>query len=121
SLLRADRFVVDDVSGAELLEVLAAASARTGRCLVGVHAETGTDMLAPFHRLAGLGGPSSANLAPLLSSAVHVVVQLGEADGLRRVLSISETLGLDGTDVRTQDLYEYDGGFASTGSKPTFG
>lgn len=67
-----------------------------------------------------------------VASAIHVVIQLSRmSDGTRKVVSISEIVGMEGDVITMQDIFKYEregmnedgevvGRFRSTGIRPKF-
>ncbi|MFW6049841.1 MAG: ATPase, T2SS/T4P/T4SS family [Myxococcota bacterium] len=121
TLLRADRLVIDDLRGAELLDALAALSARQGGGLLGVHAALEGGPVDALRTLARLERQvPDATLHTLLARGAHLLVQVARTDdGRRRVVGISETVPTAGG-TKTRDLFAYDGGFSATGQRPSF-
>jgi pilus assembly protein CpaF len=117
--MRADRLVVDDVMGSDVLAVLAAVSARPTGNLVGVHLNGATraeDALESQVRLNTQGDADAVR--ELVRSTVHVIVQVDRAgNGQRRVTRVAEISG----GGSTQDLVLFDGqSFSSTGNRASF-
>jgi pilus assembly protein CpaF len=91
SRLRHDRLVIDDVSGADALAALSAAAASPG-VILGMHAPTPQTALLQLDLFAqaAIGG-GRTSLAPLLASALNVLVHVAAtSEGTRRIQSISE-------------------------------
>lgn len=91
SRLRHDRLVIDDLSGPDALAALSAAAASPG-VLIGMHAPTPQTALLQLDLFAQASvGGGRTSLAPLLASALNVLVHVATtADGMRKVHSISE-------------------------------
>lgn len=111
--MRPTCLVVDDVRGAEAVDVLTIVGSRAGGDLVGVHcAATGTDGLAGLRTLLQVGGVRDADTATgLIASAAHVLVCLENTEKGRKVVRVSEVRGGGGGPFEVKDLYLYDGGF----------
>jgi pilus assembly protein CpaF len=91
SRLRHDRLVIDDLAAADVLAALSAAAANPG-LILGMHAPTPETALLQLELFAkaALGGVRTS-LAPLLASALQVVVHIASSgEGARRVQGISE-------------------------------
>ena len=99
-----------------------------------VHANTARDALSRLEQMIGMSGiemPARAARAQI-ASAINVVVQVGRlADGRRRVLSLSELIGMEGETITMQEIYRYKitgrdehnnviGHFEATGIRPKF-
>ena len=89
--MRPDRLVVGEFRGAEMVELLVALNTGHDGGAATVHANSAADVPARLTALGALGGLAPPSVAPLVTSALDVVVHLRRgADGLRRV----EELGL---------------------------
>jgi pilus assembly protein CpaF len=80
--------------------------------------------------MAGTELPERA-IKEQIVGAINIIVQTSRiSDGSRKITQISEITGLDGTEVRMQDLFVYkqrgvrdgkiQGDFVATGNRPTF-
>ncbi|MFO0868787.1 MAG: CpaF family protein [Pirellulales bacterium] len=134
--MRPDRIVVGEVRGGEALDMIQAMlSGHTGS-LTTVHANSARDALI---RLETLSLMSDVSLPVYVAraqvaSAIQLIVQLGRftEDGSRRVLRITEVLGLDASQqYQTRDLFvlqmrgrndqgQLEGVLEPTGEQPTF-
>ncbi|BAI70769.1 pilus assembly protein [Azospirillum sp. B510] len=132
--MRPDRIILGETRGSEAFDVLQAMNTGHDGSMTTVHANTPRDALV---RLENMVLMSNANL-PIrairmqIASAVNLVVQIERMrDGVRRLQSITEVIGMEGDIITTQDLYvfEYDaasfgdkviGSFVSTGVRPHF-
>jgi pilus assembly protein CpaF len=75
-----------------------------------VHANSPRDALARIENMVLMAGfelPVSA-IRDQMASAFHVVVQLSRlSDGSRRVVSVSEVTGTEGSTITLQDLFQF--------------
>ncbi len=132
--LRPDRLVIGEIRGGEALDLLQALNTGHAGSLSTIHANSPRDSLSRIETCALLSGidiPLTA-LRAQVASAIDVVVHTARlADGSRKITAVSEVLGLEGGDYRTQDLYVYkiqgigpdgavSGQFCGTGARPTF-
>jgi pilus assembly protein CpaF len=81
--------------------------------------------------MAGVNLPSKA-IRQQIAAAVHMIVQISRMrDGVRRITSITEIVGMEGDVITTQELYSYHfegegadgklrGSFVSSGLRPHF-
>ncbi|MDQ1722477.1 MAG: pilus assembly protein CpaF [Pseudonocardiales bacterium] len=84
--MRADRLVVGEFRGAEIVELLAALNTGHAGGAATVHANSVNDVPARLVALAALGGMSAQALAAQATSALDVLVHIRrDRDGLRRV------------------------------------
>ena len=75
---------------------------------------------------------SDKNIREMIARAVDVIIQLDRLnDGSRRVLAVTEVIGMEGNVVTTQDIFTFDqktidedgrvrGTFRATGVRPRF-
>jgi pilus assembly protein CpaF len=88
--MRADRIVVGEFRGAEILELLAALNTGHAGGAATVHANSVGDIPARLVALAALGGMSDQVLAAQAASALDVLVHLERRrDGTRRLVEIA--------------------------------
>ncbi|AOY01204.1 CpaF family protein [Jeongeupia sp. USM3] len=108
--MRPDRIVVGEVRGAEVLEMLQAMSTGHDGSMGTLHASSPLDALYRLEMLAGFAGfaGSDLSLRRQVASAVDLIVQVGRLnDGSRRVLGITEVLGMDDDMVGMQELFRF--------------
>ncbi len=132
--MRPDRIVVGEVRGEEALDMLQAMNTGHDGSLTTIHANTPRDALG---RLEVMVGMSNANMGvrairQQVSSAVDVIVQIARmSDGSRRIIAITEVLGMEGELVTMQDIFVFEktgltdrgkvtGRFRATGIRPKF-
>jgi pilus assembly protein CpaF len=132
--MRPDRIVVGEVRGEEAFDMLQAMNTGHEGSLTTVHANSPRDALARVENMvsmANLNIPERA-VRHQLASALHAVVQIARlSDGTRKVITVSEVIGMDGDSVSMQDIFEFDrtgidesgkvrGSFRATGLRPRF-
>jgi pilus assembly protein CpaF len=129
--MRPDRIIVGEVRGGEALDMLQAMNTGHDGSLTTVHANTPRDALARLETMvlmAGMDLPSRA-IREQMVSALSLIVQVRRyEDGVRRVESIAEVTGLEGTTPQLQDIFRFDrrgkkghlvdGAFVATGVVP---
>ncbi len=105
--LRPDRLVVGEIRGGEALDLLQAMNTGHDGSMSTIHANTPRDTMARIETCALLSGieiPLNA-LREQVASAIHVVVQTARLfDGSRKIINITEILGLENRDYVLQDL-----------------
>jgi pilus assembly protein CpaF len=108
--MRPDRIVVGEVRGAEVLDMLQAMNTGHDGSLSTVHANGTRDALSRVETMvlmAGLPLPMRA-LRQYVSSALDLVVHLARlADGTRKVVSITEVVGMEEEVITTQDIFVF--------------
>src|ERR1700688_4149949 len=132
--MRPDRIVVGEVRGEEAFDMLQAMNTGHEGSLTTVHANTPRDALARIENMcsmANLNIPERA-IRHQIANAVHAIVQVARlSDGTRKVLTVSEVIGMDGDMITLQDVFIFErtgvdesgkvrGVFRSTGLTPHF-
>lgn len=132
--MRPDRIIVGEVRGSEALDMLQAMNTGHEGSMTTIHANSTRDALSRLETMVSMAGfdlPVST-IRQQFASAVNVIVQASRLKGgRRRVMSISEVLGMEGEMVTMQEIFKYDqegvredgnayGTFWSTGIRPTF-
>lgn len=126
--MRPDRIIVGEVRGGEALDMLQAMNTGHDGSMTTGHANTTRDMLARLETMvlmAGMNLPLNA-IRQQIASAIDIIVQQARMrDGSRKIISISEVLGMEGDTIVTQEIFTYDygdgrtpGRFRPTGIKP---
>jgi len=132
--MRPDRIVVGEVRGEEAFDMLQAMNTGHEGSLTTVHANSPRDALARIENMvsmANLNIPERA-IRHQIANAVHAIVQVARlSDGTRKVLTVSEVIGMDGDMITLQDVFIFErtgvdesgkvrGVFRSTGLTPHF-
>ena len=124
--MRPDRIVVGEVRGAEALEAMQAMNTGHPGSMVTVHANSPRDAISRLEYLVMMGAgdmPLSA-IRNQVISAVDIVVHASRfSDGKRRVVAITDVIGLEGEVAVLEDIWAYDPGtdrFACSGTRPSF-
>jgi len=132
--MRPDRIVVGEVRGEEAFDMLQAMNTGHEGSLTTVHANSPRDALARVENMvsmANLNIPERA-VRHQLASALHGVVQIARmADGTRKVITISEVVGMEMEMITMQDIFQFErtgidengkvrGSFKATGIRPKF-
>src|ERR1700737_3407534 len=132
--MRPDRIVVGEVRGEEAFDMLQAMNTGHEGSLTTVDANSPRDALARIENMvsmANLNIPERA-VRHQIAAALHAVVQIARlSDGTRKVITVSEILGMDGDSVAMRDIFEFErsgidesgkvrGVFHATGTRPQF-
>lgn len=132
--MRPDRIVVGEVRGEETFDMLQAMNTGHEGSLTTVHANSQRDALSRLESMfsmANLNIPERA-MRQQIASGIHAVVQIARmVDGTRKVITISEVLGMEGDVIAMQDIFVFErrgidengkvkGTFRGTGLKPKF-
>lgn len=130
--MRPDRIIVGEVRAGEAFDMLQAMNTGHDGSMTTVHANTARDALSRIEQMIGMSGieisPRSARAQ--IASALHVVIQIGRlSDGRRRLLSLSEIVGMEGEVITMQEIFRFKmqgrddsnrviGHFEATGIRP---
>ncbi|MBR0815267.1 CpaF family protein [Bradyrhizobium diazoefficiens] len=110
--MRPDRIVVGEVRGAEAFDMLQAMNTGHDGSISTVHANSTRDALTRVENMVQMGQvnlPSRAIRAQIVA-ALDLIVQVERMrDGQRRIIQISEVIGLEGEVITTNDIaaFEY--------------
>jgi pilus assembly protein CpaF len=110
--MRPDRIVVGEVRGAEAFDMLQAMNTGHDGSISTVHANSARDALTRVENMVQMGQvnlPSRAIRAQIVA-ALDLIVQIERMrDGQRRIIQITEVIGLEGEVITTNDvaLFEY--------------
>ncbi len=130
--MRPDRIIVGESRGAEALDMLQAMNTGHDGSMTTVHANSPRDAFSRLETMvmmADLEMPTRVILQQL-SSAIKLVVQVARLqDGTRKIMSISEVLGVREDRVEIQEIFVFErtgvtdagkvqGRFRATGMKP---
>jgi pilus assembly protein CpaF len=132
--MRPDRIVVGEVRGEEAFDMLQAMNTGHEGSLTTVHANSQRDALSRIENMVSMANLSIPDRAirRQIASAIHAVVQVSRlSDGTRKVMTISEVLGMESDVISMQDIFVFDqqgidesgrvrGVFRSTGARPQF-
>ena len=132
--MRPDRIIVGEVRSAECLDMLQAMNTGHDGSISTVHANSARDSLNRLEmmmQLAGFEIPVKA-MRQQISAALDAIVHTARlADGSRKIMSISEVVGMEGDTIMLQDLFTFmrdgkdgdgniTGRYLSTGIRPHF-
>lgn len=131
--MRPDRIVVGEVRSGETLDMLQAMNTGHDGSLTTAHANSPRDLMSRLETMvlmSGLEMPVKA-IREQISSALDLVVQQARMrDGTRKIVSISEVVGMEGDTITLQDIFIYrpfgygpdgtKGAHIPTGVRPNF-
>jgi molecular chaperone GrpE (heat shock protein) len=132
--MRPTRIIVGDLRGVEAADVLQAMNAGHEGSLATLHGSSPRDALARLETMALRGSTSlpARAVREQIAATIDLVVQVARlSDGRRRVVSICEVAGMDGDDIKTNEIFAFQrsgvlggrvlGRFVATGTRPRFG
>jgi pilus assembly protein CpaF len=130
--MRPDRIIVGEVRGTEAFDMLQAMNTGHDGSMTTIHANTARDAVGRLEQMIAMMGadvPLSA-IRSQIAAGIHLIVQLSRlSDGRRRVMSITEVVGMEGSVVMMQDIFTFKktgrneagdvlGSFQATGVRP---
>jgi pilus assembly protein CpaF len=108
--MRPDRIVIGECRGGEALDMLQAMNTGHDGSLTTVHANTPRDAISRLETLVLMSGfelPVRA-IREQIAAAVDVIIQTARfRDGSRKIISISEVVGMEGDVVTMQEVVRY--------------
>lgn len=108
--MRPDRIIVGEVRGAEALDMLQAMNTGHDGSISTIHANSARDALSRLETMvmmAGMELPQRA-IREQVASAIGVVIHLARlSDGSRKIISMSEIVGMEGEVLSMQEIFHY--------------
>jgi pilus assembly protein CpaF len=132
--MRPDRIIVGEVRGDEAIDMLQAMNTGHDGGMTTIHANSPRDALARLETMIAMANLriSDKAMRQQISSAINVIVQVSRmGDGTRKVVSVSEIIGMEGEIITMQEVFRYVrtgvgprgevlGQFRPTGIRPRF-
>lgn len=109
--MRPDRIIIGEVRGAEVIEMLQAMNTGHDGSMATIHASSPRECLYRMEMLAGFAGFSGSELSlrRQIASALDFIVQIGRLpNGKRKLLSITEVLGINDDMIMLQELFRHE-------------
>lgn len=131
--MRPDRIIIGECRGAESLDMLQAMNTGHDGSLTTLHANSARDALSRLETMcmySGIDLPEK-NIKSQIASAIDIIIQVSRMqDGTRKVSSVSEITGMEGTVISMQEIFAFEqtgfenskviGHHLSTGIRPKF-
>jgi pilus assembly protein CpaF len=132
--MRPDRIIMGECRGSEAIDMLQAMNTGHDGSLTTLHANTPRDALSRLETMismANLELPERA-MRQQIASAINLVIQVSRlSDGSRKLMQVSEIVGMEGDIITMQDIFVYEregigdndkvlGHFRATGIRPRF-
>ncbi|HET9326748.1 MAG TPA: CpaF family protein [Candidatus Eisenbacteria bacterium] len=108
--MRPDRIVVGEVRGDEVLDMLQAMNTGHDGSMTTIHSNGPRDALHRIENLVLMAGHQLHEKAirEQIASALELIVHVSRlADGTRRILAVSELMGMEGTVVTMQEVFRF--------------
>ncbi|MFN7056751.1 CpaF family protein [Hyphomonas sp.] len=132
--MRPDRVILGEVRSEEAFDMLQAMNTGHEGSMATIHANNPRDALTRLEQMVMMGGMkiSEEAIRGQIASAVNFIVQATRlSDGSRKVVSIAEITGMEGSVVQLQEIFRFErtgtspegkvqGHFAATGLRPKF-
>ena len=132
--MRPDRIIVGECRGGEALDMLQAMNTGHDGSLTTVHANSPRDVISRLETMVLMSGmelPSRAIREPIASAVDIIIHESRLSDGSRKVTSITEVTGLEGSQIVMQEIFAFKqtgvdesgkiiGAMKPTGSVPTW-
>jgi pilus assembly protein CpaF len=132
--MRPDRIIVGEVRGDEAIDMLQAMNTGHDGGMTTIHANTPRDALARLETMIAMANLriSDKAMRQQISSAINLIIQVSRmGDGSRKVVSVSEIIGMEGEIITMQEIYRFVrtgvgpkgdvlGQFRPTGIRPRF-
>ncbi|QFU24340.1 Flp pilus assembly complex ATPase component TadA [Shewanella eurypsychrophilus] len=132
--MRPDRVVIGECRGGEALDMLQAMNTGHDGSLTTAHSNSPRDCISRLEVMVMMAGMDLPVLAirEQITSAVNIIVQQSRfSDGSRRVTSICEVTGLEGSIVQLSEIFKFEqtgfneegkvqGYYTATGTMPEF-
>ena len=108
--MRPDRIVVGEVRGDEVLDMLQAMNTGHDGSMTTIHSNGPRDALHRIENLVLMAGHTLPDKAirEQIASAVELIVHVSRlSDGTRRILSVMELMGMEGSVVTMQEIFRF--------------
>ena len=109
--MRPERIIVGEVRGPEAFDLLQAMNTGHDGSMGTLHANSPREALSRLESMITMGGFSlpAKTIREMIVGSVDVIVQASRLrDGSRRIMKITEVIGMEGDVIVTQDLLVYD-------------
>ncbi|MEO0819966.1 MAG: CpaF family protein [Pseudomonadota bacterium] len=109
--MRPDRIIVGECRGEEVIDMLQAMNTGHDGSMTTIHANSARDALSRLENMIGMAGielPLKA-VRTNIAGAVNLIVQVSRmSDGMRRMMSITEIVGMEGDVITMQDIFKFE-------------
>jgi pilus assembly protein CpaF len=109
--MRPDRIIVGEVRGPEAFDLLQAMNTGHDGSMGTLHANSPREALSRLESMITMGGFKlpSKTIREIIVGSIDVIIQAARLrDGSRRIMAITEVMGLEGEVVVTQDLLTFE-------------
>ena len=109
--MRPERIIVGEVRGPEAFDLLQAMNTGHDGSMGTLHANSPREAVSRMESMITMGGFALPvkTIREMIVSALDVIVQAQRLrDGSRKIISITEVIGMEGDTVVTQEIFKYD-------------
>ncbi|MDP6840567.1 MAG: CpaF family protein, partial [Rhodospirillales bacterium] len=132
--MRPDRIILGEIRAGEALDMLQAMNTGHDGSLGTIHANNPREALTRLENMVAMSGVKLPNEAvrAQIAGALDMIVQVSRMrDGIRRIVQVTEVVGMEGEVITTQDLFNFKftgedadgnlvGEFEKAGLRPVF-
>jgi pilus assembly protein CpaF len=118
--MRPDRIIIGECRGAEAMDMMQAMNTGHDGSMTTTHANTGRDAFSRLETMVMMASQSIPDrvIRQMLASAVNLVVHCARlTDGTRKVVSIAEVTGVEGDQVKIEDIFLFEREGISAGGR----
>jgi pilus assembly protein CpaF len=108
--MRPDRIIVGEVRGDEAIDMLQAMNTGHDGGMTTIHANTPRDALSRLETMIAMANLriSDKAMRQQISSAINLIIQVSRmGDGTRKVMSVSEIIGMEGEIITMQEIFRF--------------
>jgi pilus assembly protein CpaF len=108
--MRPDRIIVGEVRGQEAFDMLQAMNTGHDGSLTTIHANSPRDALMRLETMVAMANLDIPNefLKRYVSSAINIIIHIARlADGTRKVTSLQEITGMEGSMITLQEIFSF--------------
>ncbi|HMV83875.1 MAG TPA: CpaF family protein [Blastocatellia bacterium] len=108
--MRPDRIIVGEVRGEEAIDMLQAMNTGHDGGMTTIHANTPRDALSRLETMIAMANLriSDKAMRQQISSAINLIIQVSRmGDGSRKVMSVSEIIGMEGDIITMQEIFKF--------------
>ena len=130
--MRPDRIIIGECRGPEALDMMQAMNTGHDGSMTTTHANSPRDAFSRMETMVMMASQNIPDkvIRQMLASAIHLVVHCARLnDGTRKIMAVSEVIGVEGDHLEMQDLFLFErtgvsqrgqvlGRFAATGKRP---
>lgn len=108
--MRPDRIILGEVRGPECFDMLQAMNTGHDGSISTIHANSARDALMRLESMVAMAGLeiTSEFVRRYISSAINLIIQVARlADGTRKITSIQEIAGMEGSVITLQEIFSF--------------